>query len=244
MCLDCSGVTTENSVLSVCFLMRYGDSVILVTLTAILLSVIVDIQWEIGRLAVSVNFPNGVTVPVVFHCDGWSMKAVIVFVVVGGMVRASSVMTGCGFVVVSLEAVLACIVKWGKCMRPCVVSMTTLLFLIKCNPIFGPANFFITTKCSAKVLSPISNFSVAVANGFSNWPLATCIWRLGVLSILRLLFGAFCFIVSKSSWEIALTNAPESTRASTVRLVSKSRGTYSLSCFHLRITSEIKGKYT
>ena len=84
-------------------------------------------------------------------------------------------MTGCGLVVISLEAVFTCIVKWGKCMRPCVVSMTTLLFLIKCNPIMGPVNFFITTKCSAKELSPISNFNVAVDNGFSNWPLATCI---------------------------------------------------------------------
>ena len=103
------------------------------------------------------------------------MKAVIVFVVVGGMVRASLVMTGCGLVVVTLEVVLTCIVNWGKCMSPCVVSMTTLLFLIKCNPIIGPVNFFITTKCSANELSPIPNFSVAVDNGFSNSPLATCI---------------------------------------------------------------------
>ena len=159
----------------VCFLIRYGDSVVLVTLTATRLSIIVDIEWEISRLAVSVNFCNGVTVPVVFHFDGWSMKAVTVFVVAGGMVRVWSMMTGCGLVFVSLEAVLTCIVKWGKCMRPCVVSMTTLLFLIKCNPIIGSVSFFITTKCSAKELSPISNFSVAVDNGFSNWPLATCI---------------------------------------------------------------------
>ena len=87
MCLDCSGVTTENSAICVCFLIRYGDSVVLVTLTAILLLIIVDIEWEISRLAVSVNFSNVVTVPVVFHFDGWSMKAVIVFVVVGGIVR-------------------------------------------------------------------------------------------------------------------------------------------------------------
>ena len=199
MCLDCSEVTTENSAICVCFLMRYGDSVVLVTLTAILLSNIVDIEWEISTLADSVNFSNGVTVPVVFHFDGWSMKAVIVFVVVGGMVGASSVMTGYGFVVVSLEAVLNCIVKWGKCMRPCVVWMTTLLFLIKCNPINGRVNFSITTKCSAKELSPISNFSVALVTGFSNWPLTTCIWKLGGSSILRMLLGAFCFIVSKSS---------------------------------------------
>ena len=139
------------------------------------MSFIVDIEWETSRLAVSVNFSNVVTVPVVFDFDGWSIKDVIVFVVVGGMIRAASVMTGCGLVVVSLEAVLTCIVKWGKYMSPCVVSMTTLLFLIKCNPIIGPINFFTTTKCSANELSPISNLSVTVDNGFSNWPLATCI---------------------------------------------------------------------
>ena len=75
--------------------MKYGDSVVLVTLTAILLSIIVDIEWEISRFAVSVNFSNGVTVPVVFVFDGWLMKVVIVFVVVVGIIRASSVMTGC-----------------------------------------------------------------------------------------------------------------------------------------------------
>ena len=199
MCLDCSGVTTENSAICVCFLMRYGDSVVLVTLTAILLSIFVDIEWEISRLAVSVNLSYDVTVPVVFHFDGWSINAVIVFVVVGGMVRASSVMTGYGFVVVSLEAVLACIVKWGKCMRPCVVSMSTLLFLIKCNPIIGPVSFFITKKCSAKVLAQVSIFSVAVFNGISNWPLATCLWKFAGSSFLRMLLGAVCLIVSKSS---------------------------------------------
>ena len=224
MCLDCSGRTTENSAICVCFLMRYGDSVALVVLTSPFLSIFVDIEWEISKLAVSVNFSNGVTVPVVFHFDEWSLKAVIVFVVVGGRVKASSVMTGCGFVVVSLEAVSTCIVKWEKYMRPCVVSMTTLLFFIKCNPVIGPVNFFTTTKCSAKVLSPSSNFSVAVDNGFCNWPLATYIWKLGGSSIFRMLFGAFCFILSKSSWAIALTNAPESTRASTFRLFSESRG--------------------
>ena len=193
MRLDCSGVTMENSTICVCFLIRYGDSVVLVTLTAIRLSIIVDIEWEISRLAVSVNFSNGVTVPVVFHFDGWSIKPVIVFVVVCGLVRASSVMTGCGLVVVSLETVLTCIVKWGKCMSQCVVSMTTLLFFRKCNPIIGPVSFFFTTKCSANELSPISNFSVALDKGFSKWPLATCIWKLGGSSILRMLFRGFLF---------------------------------------------------
>ena len=111
MCLDCSGVATENPAICVCFLIRYGDSVVLVTLTAIQLSLIVDTEWEISKLAVSVKFSNGVTVPVLFHFDGWSMEAVIVFVVVGGIVRVSSVMTGCGLVFISLEAVSVCNVK-------------------------------------------------------------------------------------------------------------------------------------
>ena len=55
------------------------------------------------------------------------------------------------------------------------MSMTALFFLIKCNPIIGPVNLLITTKCSLKVLSPFSNLSVAVGNGFSNWTLANCI---------------------------------------------------------------------
>ena len=225
MCLDCSGVTTENPPMCEFFLIRCGASVVWVTLTAIFLSFFVDIEWEISNFAISVNFSIGVTVPVVFLFDRWSTKAMIVFVVVGGMVRASSVMTGCGFMVVSLEAVLACLVKWGKCMRPCVVSMTTLLFLIKCKAIIDLVFFLITTNCSAKNLSPKSNLNVAVDNGFSNWPLATCIWKLGGSSTLRMFLGAFCLIVSKSSWAIALTKAPVSTKESTVRLFSKSTGT-------------------
>ena len=62
---------------------------VLVTLTAIFLSLIVDIEWDNMRLAVSVNFSTGVTVPDVFHSDTWSTKTVIVFVV------------NCGFVILS-----------------------------------------------------------------------------------------------------------------------------------------------
>ena len=90
-----------------------------------------------------------------------------------------------GFVVDLLEAVLTCIVKCAKCMRLCVVSMTMLLFLIKCNLFIGLVIFFITTKCWAKTLCPISNLNVAVANGFSNWPLATFVWKLLVSAILQ-----------------------------------------------------------
>ena len=79
-----------------CFLIRYGDSVVLATLTAILLSTIVNIEWEISKLAVSVNSSNDVRVFVLFHFDGWSTKAVIVLVVVDGILKASPVMTGWG----------------------------------------------------------------------------------------------------------------------------------------------------
>ena len=163
--------------------------------------IFVDIEWQISRLAVYVNFSSGVTVPVVFHSEGWSTKAGIVFVVLGGFVKASSLTRVWGFAFVSVEAVLTCIVKCGKWMRSCVVSMTTLLFLLKCKPI----NFFITPKWSAKMLSPIPNLSVTVANGFYNCPIATCFWKLRGLSILRILLGAFWFFLCRSSlWAIAL----------------------------------------
>ena len=51
-------------------LTRYGDSVVLVTVSAILMSIIVGIGWEISKFAVSGNFSNGVTVPMVFLSDG------------------------------------------------------------------------------------------------------------------------------------------------------------------------------
>ena len=132
MYLDCSGVTTENSAIFVYFLIETGQSVVLVTLNATFLSVFVDIEWEIITLAVSVSFYNRVTVPVVVHSKARSTKAVIVFVDLGGIVRASPRRKTWGFAFVSLEAVLTCIVKCGKCMRRCVLSMTTLFFLMKC----------------------------------------------------------------------------------------------------------------
>ena len=173
--LDCSGVTMKNFAICVFFLIRYGDSVVLATLTANLLLIIVDIEWEISKLAVSVNFSIGVTVPVVFHSDGGSTEAVIDSVILCGIVSELAVMTGWGFASVSLEADLTCILKCGKCMRPSVVSMTTLLFLIKCHTVVGPLNFFTTTNCLAITMSPIRILGVTVANGFSKWPFDTCI---------------------------------------------------------------------
>ena len=179
MCFDCSGVALENSAICVFFLIRYGVSVVLVTLTAILLWYIDDIEKEKSKLAHSVNFSNGVTVTVVVHPNVRSTKAVN-FVVLDDYFRASSLMTGWCFAVASLEAVLTCIVMCGECMRPWLLSLTTLLlFLTKCNPINGLVIFFITKKYSAILFSPNSNVSVAVVNGFSNWPLATCIWKAG-----------------------------------------------------------------
>ena len=89
MNLDCSGVTTENSAICVFFLIKYGDSVVLVMLTAVFLSIVFQIERDIIRLATSVNFPTGVTVPVVCYSDGWSTIAVFVFVVIGGTVVLS-----------------------------------------------------------------------------------------------------------------------------------------------------------
>ena len=167
----------------------------------------------------------------------------IVSVVIGGIVRASSVKTSWGFAFVSVEAVLICIVKCGKCMKPCNVSMTTLFFLIDHKHMVDLVNLFITTKCSVNVLSQISSLSAIVANGFSNWLVATCYCRLGGSSILSMLFGAYPFFVSNSLWAITLPKTFESTRTSIVRLFSKSRSTYRILCFRFRFTVEVSGRY-
>ena len=71
------------------FFIKDGNFVVLVILTAVCLSIIVDIEWDISRFAAPVNFPTVVTVPVVYHSDGWSTNVVIVFVVIGGTVALS-----------------------------------------------------------------------------------------------------------------------------------------------------------
>ena len=135
MYLDCPAVTNENSAICILFLISYGDSVVLVTLTAALLSIIVDIELGISRLAVSTKFSNGVTVTVVFYAVGYSIKSVIVVVVdFDGIIRASPLRTDWSFAGVSLEAVITCVAVCGKCMRPRLLSKTTLLFLTTCNP--------------------------------------------------------------------------------------------------------------
>ena len=82
-------MTTENSAFCVFFLIKYGDTFVLVILTAVFLSIIVEIEGDFGGVADFVNYPTGVTVPVVCHSDGWSTNAVIVFVINGGTVVLS-----------------------------------------------------------------------------------------------------------------------------------------------------------
>ena len=129
----------------------------------------------------------------------------IVFDVIGGTVVLSSIGAGWGLAPVTIAAFLACNVRCGKWMRSCVVSLTTPLSLIKSNPIKGPVKFLITTNNSARVLSLMSNLSVAVDIGFSNWPFATWICKLGGSLILKMLAIACCLIFSNSVWAIALT---------------------------------------
>ena len=198
--MDCSGVTTENSAICVCFLgivfscFGYSDCYSFVKYCR---------HWvgnqqtccfrkllQMCHCARCVPFWRMVNESCdCLYCRQWYRQSIV----------SDHWLRFCGCFMWDRFYV---IVKCGKRMRPCVVSRTTLLFLIKCNLIIGPVNFLITTKCSTNLLSPVSNLSVAVANGFSNWPLATCIWKLGGSSILRLLFWAFYFVVSMSIWTI------------------------------------------
>ena len=88
--LDCSGVTTENSAFCVFFLIKLGDSVELFRLTGTFLSFIVDIEC---RFAIAVNFPAGITVPLVCYSDERPTEAVITSVFMGGNVKVSPVRT-------------------------------------------------------------------------------------------------------------------------------------------------------
>ena len=196
--LDCSGLTTENSSIRVFVFIKRGDSVVLVTLTAAFLSLIVDKEWEINKLAVPSKLSKRVTVPVVLNSDGWSTKGLTNFVVLGGIFRVSSVRTDWGFEPILIAPLLTCFVKCGKCKKPCVISMTALLCLMNCNPTIGTVKLLVSTKCSAKVLSQTSNLSVVVANSSSKWPFPTCNWTLGGSSVLKRLFGACGFVLSNS----------------------------------------------
>ena len=121
----------------------------------------------------------------------------IIFVVLGGIVRASPVVTDWGFEVVLLEAVLTCIVKCGKCMRPCVVSRTTLSFLIKGSPKIGCVRFISTTKFSANILSQIQIQSWLLLTVSLTCQLLLVLENRGGSPILRRLLGGFLFCCVK-----------------------------------------------
>ena len=139
----------------------------------------VKYRWHwVGKLVVPMNSSYGVTVLVVFQSNGWSRSALIVFVFIGGIVRASLMRTVWGSTLSSIAVLLTCIVTWGKRMRSFVVSMTTLLCLMKCKPMISPVKLFITRKCSCKLWSPMSNLSLVVAGSFSNQSFATWFFKL------------------------------------------------------------------
>ena len=81
-------------------------------------------HWVWQKLSQNLSF--GTKIIIVFHFDWWSTQAVLVFVVIDDIVRVSSVRKNWGLAHVSFAALLICIVKWWRKMRPCVVSMTTL----------------------------------------------------------------------------------------------------------------------
>ena len=66
------------------FFIDYGICVVLVILTAVFWSNIVDIEWAFSALTASINFPYGVTVRVVLQSYAWSTNAVIVLVIIAG----------------------------------------------------------------------------------------------------------------------------------------------------------------
>ena len=58
------------------------------------------------------------------------------------------------------------------------------------QPNYGPANFIPTTKCSAKILSPILNLSVAVANGLA---IGYLFLKIGRIVIFEIIISRFLF---------------------------------------------------
>ena len=166
MNLVCFGVTTEDWAVCVCLLIFWVISLLPVNLISTFLLNKVGIEYDASKLAVLERLSVGVIIPVGFHYDGQSPKAVMVFVVIGGAVRVSSVRAVWGLALFLLAALLNCFFKWGEWMTPCVMSLNTQLCLIRCKQEIGLVKFFNTTKCFAKVKWPISNSSAAVANGF------------------------------------------------------------------------------
>ena len=108
---------------------------------------------------------------------------------------SSSIFSVRFFALFWLLALLTWIAKWGKSMRPCVLSVTAMLNLMKCMPMFGTVTFLFTIKVSTKVSLPISNLNMIVVVGLPYRPFATCFWKFGGSTFLKILFRVCCSIL-------------------------------------------------
>ena len=204
MKLYCFGVTTENSAIGVSFLIY--TVIPFFWLAALLLSVNCGchwLGWQHSHCFHDFSHCSHSTCSVPFW---WVVnKKCDRLLVIGRILEVSRIRRVWGSAFVSQAQLLTCMVKCGKWMKPYVVSMTTLLCLMKFKLITGPISFFITMKSSAKLWSMMSNLDFGVADGFSQWPFANWIWKFWAPSILKMLAEACCLILSNSFWAIKLT---------------------------------------
>ena len=131
-------------------------------------------------------------------------KTAFVFDVVGGNVRLSSMKSCWSFAISFLLALLNWIVKSRKWMRLCGINDYAVPSY-EVQKMNGPVSFFFKLKCTANVLCPISKLHVVVVWGSSNWPFATCIWKLRGSLILKTSVGACGLMLSESFSATTLT---------------------------------------
>ena len=104
----------------------------------------------------------------------------------------------------------------GKVMVLLAVSITAWWFLMKFNPIIGNDVFDRMTKVSVNVYVPMLNCMSAVAIGCSSWAFAHSILKGGCGYSSMTQFSLFILMALYSDHDMALMNAPESTRPSIV----------------------------
>ena len=117
-----------------------------------------------------------------------------------------------------------------------------LLFLRNVSPSIGPVIFVATMNVSLNVQSPSSNWSWTVFVGVSMSPFASCNLKVGGSISLSMLSGLTDLIFWYSLSGRQLTSAPESTSASTDRLL-KSIGAKSIFRFFFRLIAEKIGMH-
>ena len=204
MNFDCSEVTTDSSAICVFFLTEYGDFVLLVTLTVIFLSVIIDIENDISRIAVSVTFPTGIIVPVVFRSDGWSTNAVIAFFVISGTVMLLWITSAWSFGNPLARSAfdLPCQV-WKMDEAMCSIDDHTVVSNEVQPYKMSRQILHYDKRICASVISDIK-FECGCCYQFSIGLFATWIWKLGGLSILKTFAGSCCLILFNSIGPIAV----------------------------------------